>query len=118
MRKLILYCSISLVVMLCIVNFTNPTDAGPLGVLALFFSIYTFGMFLALFFFSLFRKMNQEKENTKKKDFFYSVIIGFGPIILLLVRTFGMLNIWSIIFAFVFVLFGCFLIKKRFSVVK
>lgn len=118
MRKLILYCAISLVIMLGIVNFTNPTDAGPLGVLALFFSIYAFGMFLALFFISLFRKMNQEKENTKKKDFFYSVMIGFGPVILLLIRTFGVLNIWSIIFAVIFVFFGCFLIKKRFSVIK
>lgn len=110
--------SISLVVILAILNFTNPSDAGPLGILFLFLMIYLLGFSVAAFFISLYRKMSQGKENTEKRDYFYAVVIGFGPIILLLMRAFGVLNIWTVFSAIFFVFLGCFLVKNRFSVVK
>ena len=118
LKRNLLLCMISLVVILAMMNYTSPTEVGPLGVLVFFTTFYLLMTSIASGIINVFRVMSQKKENTEKRDFFYAVIIGFGPIILLLMQAMGALSLWTGALAVLFVFLGCFLIKNRFSVVK
>ncbi len=98
------------IVLLAMMNFTTPMEVGPFGVLLFFTTIYViiFGVFSGLV--QIFYKMN--KRQMKRKGYFYAAVLAFAPIMLLLVRSFGNLSLWTATLALIFVGLGCFLIKK------
>ena len=51
--------------------------------------------------------------NKQIKSRYYAAMISFGPIMLLLVQSFGSLNLLTMAMIAVFVFLGCFVIKKR-----
>ena len=119
LRKIIVSLSvIALVVILFFVNFTTPTEIGPFGVLIFFLAVYLFVLGLSLVLISLLRAILKGKKRNKKLDYAYAVVFAFGPIMILLMRAFEILSWWTIIVPIIFVLLGCFLVKKRFGVVK
>lgn len=117
-KRIVLSGMVSLAVMLALLNYSEPTSAGPFGVLLLFVSLYVFTFSFVFLIVKIYRKILQRKIYSEKADYFYSVVIGFGPIILLLMRAFDALNIWTVLLAVIFVILGCFLVRNRFSVVK
>lgn len=103
----------SVVVLLLMLNFTTPTGVGPLGVLVFFVAIYLlmFGIFTLLVKF--FGRILGRKPS--RKQYFYSVVLAFGPIMLLLAQSLGSMSFLTIGLMMVFEFLACFLIKKRFQ---
>lgn len=92
-------------------NFTTPTGVGPLGVLVFFVAIYvlTFGIFT--FIVRMFSRILGRKPG--RKQYFYSVVLAFGPIMLLLAQSLGSISFLTVGLVVVFEFLACFLIKKR-----
>ena len=120
MRKhlVLIFSLVAIIILAFLLNFTNPSEAGPFGVLVFFLAFYMLMFGVAFGVVSVFGKMVGNKSNSRRKKYIYAGIIGFGPVLLLLMRSFEALNIFTVILAFLFVFLGCFLVKKRFNVVK
>lgn len=117
-KRLIYVLSLLAVVgILAMMVFTTPSGVGPFGVLVFFLMLYVVFFGIASGGVALFRKISKEKSS-ERKDYFYAAIIGFGPIILLLARSFGLLNVFTFGVSILFVVLGCFLVKNRLDVLK
>ncbi len=101
---------VAVVVILAMINFTTPTGVGPLGVLVFFMMIYVVLYGVINLIVQLFMKAGGKKQ---LKSRYYAAMISFGPIMLLLVQSFGSLNIITALMIGVFIFLGCFVIKKR-----
>lgn len=101
---------VAVVVILAMINFTTPTGVGPLGVLVFFMMIYVVLYGVINLIVQLFMKAGGKKQF---KSRYYAAMISFGPIMLLLVQSFGSLNIITALMIGVFIFLGCFVIKKR-----
>lgn len=120
MRKhlVLIFSLVAIVILAFLLNFTNPSEVGPFGVLVFFLAFYVLMFGVAFCAVSVFDKMAGGKNKSRRKKYVYAGIIGFGPVLLLLMRAFEALNIFTIVLAFLFVFLGCFLVKNRFNVVK
>lgn len=104
---------IGLAALILILNITSPTEIGPVGVLVFFTTAYLciFGIFtLILRAFSFFAF---HKTKLRSKDYLYSAIMSFGPIMLLMARSFGVVTPWTISLIVIFLFLAEFLVKKR-----
>ena len=104
---------IGLAALLFMLFFTSPTNIGPVGVLIFFTTLYAtlFGVIsLAL---SVFYRFAFKKERLVRKDYLYSAVMSFGPIMMLMARSFGAINPWTISLIFVFLLLAEFLVYKK-----
>ena len=111
-RLMLLLSLISVVVILAMINFTTPTGVGPLGVLVFFMMVYVvvFGI-VNLMVVGFIKLMGYRQE--ARKEHYYAAMIAFGPVMLLLIRSFGSLNLATIGMTAVFIALGCFVINKR-----
>jgi cation transport ATPase len=100
----------TLILMLC---FTSPTEIGPFGVLLFFTTLYLVFFGLSTFFLQAFKRIAFKKENLKNKDYLYSAVLAFGPIMLMMARSFGAINLWTISLILIFLILAEFLIYKR-----
>ena len=111
----IIYASgiIGLAVLILMLAFTSPTEIGPLGVLLFFTTLYVsiFGAFTALL--QIFVHLAFKKNKLRNKDYLYAAILAFGPIMLLIARSFGAINFWTIGLIVLFVTLSEFLVYKR-----
>lgn len=103
---------VAVIVILAMMNFTTPTDVGPLGVLVFFLMIYVVVFGIVNFIVQLFMRAENKKQGTRKSHYL-AAMIAFGPIMLLLIQSFGSLNLATVAMTVVFVFLGCFVIKKR-----
>ena len=104
---------IGLAALIIMLNLTSPTEIGPLGVLLFFTTVYiTFvGLFTLLL--QVFLRTAFKKKTLTNKDCMYAAVLGFGPIMLLMARSFGAVNLWTITLIIVFLSLAEFLVKKR-----
>ncbi len=100
----------ALTLMLC---FTSPTEIGPLGVLLFFTTLYLVFFGLSTLFLQSFKRIAFKKESLKNKDYLYSAVLAFGPIMLMMARSFGAINLWTISLILIFLALTEFLIYKR-----
>ena len=93
--------------------FTSPTEIGPFGVLLFFTTLYItlFGAITLLF--QTFKKVAFKNPNLKNKDYLYSAVFSFTPIMLLVARSFGAINLWTIGLIISFIALAEFLVYKR-----
>ena len=112
-RLIILISLVASIVLVAMANFTNPTEVGPLGVLVFFTAIYAIVFGLATWIIWLFRKTMNKKQGMRKKDYYYGAIAAFGPIMMLLMQSFGSLSIFTVLLVGMFVFLGCFLVNRR-----
>ena len=98
------------VILLVMLNFTTPAGIGPFGDLVFFITFYIFVFGIAVGVVHIFASLLDRKMG--RKEYFYSVILAFGPIMLLLLRSMGALNLLTVGMMVVFVLLGCFLVSK------
>ena len=103
---------VAVVIILAMINLTTPTSVGPLGVLVFFTMIYLAIYGVVNLIVVAFMKANG-KKNGERKNRYYAAMISFGPIMLLLVQSFGSLSIITATLIVVFVMLGCFVISKR-----
>ena len=92
---------------------TSPTDIGPSGVLLFFTTLFiAFFGFIALVM-KLFCRLALGKTQLARKDFLYSAILAFGPIMLLMARSFNAINFWTVGLIALFLFLAEFLVAKR-----
>lgn len=101
-----------MIIILAMINLTTPTGVGPLGVLVFFTMIYIAIYGVINLMVVAFMKASG-KKNGERKNRFLAAMISFGPIMLLLVQSFGSLNVITLLMVIVFVVLGCFVINKR-----
>ena len=101
---------VAVVIILAMIYFTTPTGVGPLGVLVFFMMIYVIIYGITNLIVGLFMKAGGKSQAKGK---YYAAMVSFGPIMILLVQSFGSLNLITVAMIAVFVFLGCFVIKKR-----
>ena len=93
--------------------FTSPTEIGPLGVLVFFTTLYLtiFGAFALLL--RVFYRLAFNRQMFRNKDYLYSAVMAFGPIMLLTARSFGAVSLWTVTLIVLFLALAEFLVYKR-----
>ncbi len=110
-RLLILISFVLSAVLLAMMNFTTPTDAGPLGVLLFFTTLYVILFTVAAGLVAIFFRI-KKRSKLGVKGYAFAGVIALAPIILLVMRPFIGFSIGAVAAAVVFEVIGCFLISK------
>lgn len=112
-RLIILISIIGLAALFIMLNFTSPTEIGPFGVLLFFTTLYAtlFGI-ISLVLWTFYR-LAFKKEVFRSKDYLYAAVMAFGPIMTLMARSFGAINLWTISLILIFLILAEFLVAKR-----
>jgi len=92
---------------------TSPTDIGPFGVLLFFTTLYLVSFGIITLLMQAFVKIALKKSTFRNKDYLYSAVLAFGPIMILMARSFGAINPWTIGLIVVFLFLAEFLVYKR-----
>ena len=104
---------IGLAVLLLMLNLTSPTEIGPFGVLLFFTTLYLVIFGIITLISQTFMRIAFKKTKFKNKDYLYSAVLSFGPIMLLMARSFGAINLWTIGLIVLFLTLAEFLVYKR-----
>lgn len=104
---------IGLAVTISMLIFSSPTEIGPFGVLIFFTSVYTVFFVVSTLIAKFFLKLAVKKNEFHNKDYLYSAVFAFAPIILFMMRSFGAIDLWTIILIVIFVVLAEFLVAKR-----
>lgn len=110
-RLLILISAVLTVVLLAMMNFTTPTDAGPLGVLLFFTTLYIVLFTVAVGLVAVFYRI-KKRIRLGVKGYATAGILALMPIILLVMRPFIGFSIGALVAAGAFEVVGCFLVSK------
>lgn len=104
---------IGLAVLVFMILFTSPTEIGPFGVLLFFTTLYVsiFGIVSAIM--RAFYRLALNRPDFYKKDYLYAAVAAFGPIMLLMARSFGAINLWTTGLIVLFLFLAEFLVAKR-----
>lgn len=116
---------VALILTAVILNATNPSSAGPFGILAFFVCLYvlficlTYVVFLtseriAARFFNFKNSRNNSRNESKYKTYYYSTVISLAPVIYVGMQSMGDVGIFEILLLGVFELLACFFIHKRY----
>lgn len=104
---------VGLAVLFAMLLYASPTEIGPFGVLLFFTTVYVICFCISSLLFQLFKKLAFKKPYLGNKDYLYSAIFAFGPIMLLMARSFGVINLWTISLIALFVCLAEFLAYKK-----
>ena len=104
---------IGLAVLILMLTLTSPTDIGPFGVLLFFTTLYLVSFGVITLLLQAFVKIALKKSTFRNKDYLYSAVLAFGPIMFLMARSFGAINLWTIGLIVVFLFLAEFLVYKR-----
>ena len=101
---------IALVLMLTL---TSPTEIGPLGVLVFFTTLYitifsVFSLILKVFY-----RLAFKKDIMRRKDYLFAAVMAFGPIMVMMARSFGAINLWTLSLIAFFLILAEFLVYKK-----
>ncbi len=104
---------VGLAALILMLEFTSPTEIGPFGVLLFFTTVYivTFGITTLLL--QTFMRLAFKKETFRNKDYLYAAVLAFGPIMFLMARSFGAINLWTTGLICLFIFLAEFLVAKR-----
>ncbi|MBQ3468088.1 hypothetical protein IJH19_00895 [Candidatus Saccharibacteria bacterium] len=92
-------------------NFFAPMDLGPLGVLLFFTMVYVVLFGICTLLVRIFAGIANKGE-MRKRDYIYAAIIALGPLMLLMVQSFGSFSLWTTSLVVIFVCLACFMVKK------
>ncbi|MBR2766534.1 hypothetical protein IKD67_00380 [Candidatus Saccharibacteria bacterium] len=104
---------IGLAALILMLNFLSPSDIGPLGVLLFFTTVYVTIFGFITFLMESFLKIAFRREKMSNKDYLYSAVLSFGPIMFLMARSFGAISLWTTALIIIFLFLAEFLVKKR-----
>lgn len=104
---------IGLAALLIMLNITSPTEIGPFGVLVFFTTVYTVFVGLFTLLLQVFLRTAFKRRTITSKNCLYAAVLAFGPIMLLMARSFGAITPWTITLIVVFLSLAEFLVKKR-----
>lgn len=112
-RAIISISIIGLAALILMLVLTSPTEIGPLGVLLFFTTLFIVFFSLIAAAMRLFYRLAFKKNNLVRKDYLYAAILAFGPIMLLMARSFGAINFWTVGLIIIFLILAEFLAAKR-----
>ncbi|MDO4742061.1 MAG: hypothetical protein Q4A79_01665 [Candidatus Saccharibacteria bacterium] len=113
-NRIILSISVcGLAVLFFMLTMTSPMEIGPLGVLLFFTTIYLVIFSIACLGVELLYHLSMKNRRIERKDYLYSAVIAFGPIMMLMARSFGVINISTISLIVVFLVLAEFLVYKK-----
>lgn len=104
---------LGLAALILMLQLTSPTEMGPSGVLLFFTTIYItiFGIFTLLM--QAFLRIALKRDRFRSKDYLYSAVLSFGPIMFLMARSFGAISLWTTGLIIIFLTLAEFLVYKR-----
>lgn len=124
-RILTLVTLAALIMVSLVLQSTTPVDAGPVGILAVFFLLYiitvgvttwmlhTLGK-VRLWLSETMRLWSSGKEVLSlKKSYYYASVLGFLPVMLIGLQSVGSVGVYEVMLVLLFVAIGIFYIKKR-----
>jgi len=116
--------AVSLCLLFALLNITKPATTGPFGILAIFSFAYLSSFGLVTFFLYgtsyviarvsgvfIFRK--PVRALTLKRSCFFSSIIAATPIMLIALKSVGVVGFYEYFLVIIFVVIGCLYISKR-----
>lgn len=104
---------IGLAALIMMLNLTSPTEIGPLGVLLFFTTIYVVTFSVMAFIMQSFVKLAFKRSEFRGKDYLHAAVLAFGPIMILMARSFSVINLWTIGLIAAFLFLAEFLVAKR-----
>ena len=104
---------VGLAALLLMLNFTSPTEIGPIGVLLFFTTVYVVAFGAITFLIRSFMCLAFKKKTSSSKDYLYSAVLAFGPIMFLMAYSFGAVSLWTSGLIFLFIILAEFLVAKR-----
>ena len=104
---------IGLAALIIMLNVTSPTEIGPFGVLLFFTTVYVVCFGLITLFWQVFKYVALKQNALRNKDYLYTAVMAFGPIMLLMARSFGAISIWTVSLIVIFLFLAEFLVYKR-----
>ncbi len=104
---------IGLAALILVLNLTSPTEIGPFGVLLFFTTLYIIVFSIVALGLRVFYRLALKRNSFGSKDYFYAAVFAFGPIMLLMARSFGAISIWTVGLIAVFIFLAEFLVAKR-----
>lgn len=109
---------VSLIFLLGMMNISTPSEVGPFGVLVFFTLVYLLclggAVAICRGFFMLRDKLNKNREaTTRKREYYYGSVLAFGPVIFLVMQSFGGFRGVDVFLIISVMVVGCFYISKR-----
>lgn len=99
---------------------TDPTTVGPLGILAVFFCLYI--IFVGFFTWFVYAtgyvlhyvlRLRRAKEPSMQRAYYFATVLGLGPVIGIGMSSVAKLGFYEIILILLFMAIGVFYIVKR-----
>lgn len=110
-RLILLFTLLSAAGLVVIMNFFAPMDLGPFGVLLFFTMTYIVLFGVCTFLVRIFVGITRH-GGLWHKDYIYAAILALGPLMLLMVQSFGSFSIWTVGLVVLFEFLSCFMVKK------
>ncbi|MBR2658913.1 hypothetical protein IKD57_03440 [Candidatus Saccharibacteria bacterium] len=104
---------IGLIVLAVMLATTSPTAIGPFGVLLFFTTLYITLFGILSLVLQIFYRLAFRKDTFTNKDYLYTAVMSFGPIMIMMARSFGAINLWTITLIILFLFLAEFLVYKR-----
>lgn len=92
---------------------TTPTEIGPLGVLVFFTTLYIVIFSIISLIWQAFGRLAFKKTIMRRKDYLCSAVLAFCPIMVMLARSFGAINLWTLSLIALFIILAEFLVYKK-----
>lgn len=104
---------LGLAALILFLTFTSPTEIGPLGVLVFFTTLYItiFSVFSSIW--QVFIRLAFKRGRMLRRDYLCAAVLAFGPIMIMMARSFGAINLWTLGLIFMFLLLAEFLVYKK-----
>lgn len=112
-RFVVLVSMVGLAALILMLNLTSPTEIGPFGVLLFFLAVYAALWGVITFFMKTFYRIGLKREVFRRKDYLYAAIGSFGPIVVLMLFSFGTFNVWTVGLVIIAIFLTEFLVYKR-----
>ena len=105
-RLILLVSLVAVVILMAMMNLTTPTAIGPSGVLVFFLLVYVVFFGVCTGVVVAFRRMTKAKGKMGRKQYFYAAVMGFAPLMALLIQSFGTVNLFTVVMLVAFVAIG------------
>lgn len=123
-KIIVIVTSISLCLLIFLVNNTTPTKAGPFGILAVFMFAYLSLLGVMTFFLygvsrlishlsAAFAARRPTEALSLRHSYYYSTIIASAPILIVALQSVGSNNVYGFFLVTMFVVIGCLYISRR-----
>lgn len=123
-KFLLLAMTLSLFLLILLLQYTTPTRAGAIGILCVFILTYIFIVSLLSFLMygisriivkasRLFAVRKPLEVMSLKRAYYFSSVIGLAPVILIGMQSVGSLGIYEVGLVVLLVVIGCIYIAKR-----